>query len=173
MNRDGIAYHGTLTLRSAEVLFDQYIAGPLHISPGFMFYNGNEGNANASVPGGQTFTLGGAAYVSQPGNPIASTGSIEARSVAPMILVGLGNLLPRSSRHFTLNLDAGVVYQGSPRAALHLTGGACDPIYGVCVDAATDPMFQTEVEAEQTKINNTLTAFRWYPVLSLTFGYRF
>ena len=130
MNRDGIAYHGTLTLRSAEVLFDQYIAGPLHISPGFMFYNGNEGNANASVPGGQTFTLGGATYVSQPGNPIAGTGSIEARSGRRCI---------------------------SPAArVIPFTASAWMPPPTPCFG-----------------INNTLTAFRWYPVLSLTFGYRF
>src|ERR1035438_796535 len=84
VNKDGIAYTGTLNLRSAEILYDQYVAGPFRISPGVMIYDGNKGTANVSVPAGQPFTLGGATYYGQAGNPIAGTGAIGgARKVAP------------------------------------------------------------------------------------------
>jgi hypothetical protein len=171
-NKDGIAYSGTLTLRSAEILYDQYIVGPFHISPGFMFYDGNQGKANPSIPAGQSFNLGGVTYYSQPGNPVNGTASITARKVAPMILLGFGNLLPRNSRHLTLNLDFGVVFQGSPKAALNLNGGACITPTTGCL-SASDPIVHANVLGEQTKINNSLAPFEYYPVVTLSFGYKF
>ena len=171
-NKDGIAYSGKLTLRSAEILYDQYVAGPFHISPGVMIYDGNKGTANPSVPAGQAFTLGGVTYYSQAGNPVNGTAAITARKVAPMILLGFGNLLPRSSRHFTLNLDLGVVFQGSPRSTLTLNGGACITPASGCV-SATDPVVRANVQVEQTRINNSLSPFEYYPVVSLSFGYKF
>lgn len=173
LNKDGIAYNATLNLRSAEILYDQYVAGPFHISPGVMIYDGNKGTASVSVTGGQTFTLGGTTYYSQAGNSIAGTAAIGARTVAPMILFGFGNLLPRSSRHFTANFDLGVVFQGSASAALNLNGGACLGSGGGCVSAATDSTVHGNVLSEQATINNSLSPFKYYPVVSLTFGYKF
>ena len=94
--------------------------------------------------------------------------------VAPMILIGFGNLLPRSQRHFGLNLDAGVAFEGSPKAALNLAGNACLTSTQVaCLNAATDPTVQSNVQAEQTKLNNSLSPFKFYPVVALTFSYKF
>jgi hypothetical protein len=173
LNRDGIAYKGTLSLRSVEILYDQYVRGPFHISPGVMIYDGNKGSANASAPSSQSFTLGGTAYYSQPGNPITGTGTIAGRKVAPMILIGFGNLLPRSAGHFTMNFDLGVVFQGSPSAALNLNGGACVGPTGGCLNASTDSTIHGNVLSEQNSINNSLVPFKYYPVVSLSFGYKF
>jgi hypothetical protein len=171
---DGIAYGATLNLRSAEILYDQYFKGPFHISPGVMIYDGNKAAGSASVAGGQYFTLGGVPYYSQAGNPIAGTWGIDgARKVAPMVLIGFGNLLPRSHRHFTVNFDLGVVFQGSPSAVLNLNGGACGSSGSGCLNAATDPTVRANVQAEQTSINNTLPVAKYYPVVSLTFGHKF
>jgi len=172
-SKDGINYDGTLTLESAEILYDQYVAGPFHISTGLLFYDGNKGRASASVPAGQSFTLGGVTYYSQAGNTISGSGSIDSRKTSPMVLIGFGNLLPRSSRHFSVNFDVGVVFQGSTKAALHLNGGACAQPNAGCVDAATNSVIQGNVQSEQNKINNSLTPFKYYPVVSLTFGYKF
>jgi hypothetical protein len=169
----GVPYDSTLSLRSAEVVYDLYIAGPLHISPGLMVYDGNEGNGTTSIAPGQSFRVGGVTYVSQPGNPVSGTVEIDARKAAPMILIGVGNLLPRNRRRLTVNFEAGVVFQGSPNSLLRLIGGACNPGGSACVDAATNPLVQATVQSEQARINNELTAFRYYPVVSLTFGYRF
>jgi hypothetical protein len=168
----GIGYKGTLNLRSAEVLYDQFIKGPLHVSGGLLIYDGNKVDGAASVPAGQTFTLGGTTYFSQPGNAISGTGRVETRKVSPMVLIGFGNLLPRSAKHFTVNFDVGVVFQGSPNARLRLKGGAC-VVAGVCLDAATNTEVQTNIAAEQTHISDSLMPFRYYPVVSLTFGYKF
>jgi hypothetical protein len=172
-DKDGVRYDGSLKLRSAQVTFDQYVAGSFHISPGILLYNGNKGSANASVPGGQSFTLGDMRYYSNAANPIAGAGDLILNKVAPMILVGLGNMLPRSQRHFGLNFDIGVVFQGSPKVTLKLAGTACLTPTAGCVNAATDAGVQASVRSEQTKINNDLTPFKYYPVVALTFSYKF
>src|SRR5205807_379887 len=126
----------------------------------------------ANVPGGSTFTLGGATYTSDPANPITGTGRLDFVKAAPTAMVGFGNLVPES-RHFTFNFEMGAVFQGSARTKLNLTGGACDATGLYCVNAATDPTVQANVAAEQNKINNKLSPFKYYPVVSFGFGYRF
>ena len=171
---DNITYNGTLKLESAEVLYDQYIIGGFHISPGVMVYDGNQGTANASVTGGQTFSLNGVSYYSANASPVTGTGTITSRKYAPELLIGFGNLLPRSARHFTVNFELGVVYQGSANAKLSLTGNTC-PYDGVngCLPISSNQTVQNNVIAEQTKINNSLGPFKFYPVLRLGFGYKF
>ena len=170
-NKDGITYHGTLHLRSAEVLFDQYIGNVFHISPGLMFYDGNEGNATATVPVGQSFTLGGTTYYSDPANPVNGTGHIAARKAAPEFLIGFGNMLPRNHKHFTANFELGVVLQGSPQATLNLSGNTCTSPGSGCFAAAS--LAGTSVQAEQDKINKSLSVFKYYPVVRFTIGYSF
>jgi hypothetical protein len=163
-SKDGISYTGTLTLRSFEVLYDQYIVGGFHVSPGLLVYNGNKGDAGASVPGGGLFTLGGTTFISGRNDPVTGNGTLDLRKVAPMILVGFGNLLPRSDRHFAVNFEFGVAFQGTPSVKLNLRGSNLD----------TNPDIQSRIQAEQTKIVNDSSALlRFYPVISLGFGYKF
>ena len=172
-NHDGITYKGQLNLRSGEAHLDWYPIGhTFHLSPGLLVYNGNGATATANVPGGSTFTLGGTTYTSDPTNPITGTGKLDFVKAAPTAMFGFGNLVPQS-RHFTYNFELGAVFQGSARTKLNLTGNACDFSGLNCVNAATDPTVQQNVVAEQTKINNKLSPFKYYPVISFGFGYRF
>jgi len=41
------------------------------------------------------------------------------------------------------------------------------------VNVATDPKVQASVQSQQRKINNDLSPYKYYPVISLGFGYRF
>ena len=90
-----------------------------------------------------------------------------------MVMVGVGNPLPRSGRRFGFNVEAGVVFQGMPHMMLGLTGTACaaGPTTG-CVNAATDPSVQSNVQAEQNKISNDLEPLKYYPVLSVGVSWR-
>ena len=172
-NHDGIAYKGQLNLRSGEAHLDWYPIGhTFHLSPGLLVYNGNGATATANVPGGSTFTLGGTSYTSDPTNPIIGTGKLDFMKADPTAMLGFGNLVPQN-RHFTYNFELGAVFQGSARTKLNLTGNACDSLGLNCVNAATDPTVQSNVVAEQTKINNKLSPFKYYPVISFGFGYRF
>jgi len=170
---DGIKYNGQLNLHSGELHLDWYpFAHGFHLSPGLLVYNGNGATANASVPGNNTFRLGGTSYLSDPNQPITGKGKLGFNKVAPTLLFGFGNLVPRT-RHFSVNFDLGVVFQGTASTTLNLAGNACNPDGTNCVNAATDPNVQASVQSQQRKINNDLSPYKYYPVISLGFGYRF
>jgi len=173
VTKDGIDYHGTLGLRSLQILYDQYLVGGLHVSPGLLLYNGNHADATASVPGGSAFTLGGASFSSDRTNPVTGAATVNLRKAAPMLLVGFGNLLPRGARRFTVNFEFGVVFQGAPDTRLSLNGSACNLQGSVCQNVSSSPEVQSHIQAEQQKINDSLGLLKYYPVVSLGFGYKF
>lgn len=173
-SNDGIHYDGTLRLRSVEALVDiTPLRDWFHISPGVLVYNGNQITATGNVPGGQNFTLGGATFRSSPIDPVHGTGKLVVKKAAPMVMFGFGNPIPHN-HHFTIFHDFGIVFQGTPTTTLNLAGSACDPVTGLaCVNAATDPLVQTQVKAEQDKINKDTSIVKFYPVASLGIGIRF
>jgi hypothetical protein len=170
--KDGATYKGNLDLRSAQATLDVFLWKGLHVSPGVLFYNGNNVNANVSVPGGQSFTLSNTTYLSDAANPVTGTGKLTVYKAAPMLLVGLGNLVPRH-RHFSTSFEIGAAYQGPPRVALNLSGSACDSTGLFCRSISSDPTIQTNIAAEQTKLNKSASPYKFYPVLSFGVGYRF
>ena len=172
--KDGIAYGSKLNLRSFEAHYDQYIVGGFHISPGVLLYDDNRATASATVPSGQSFTLGPTTYYSGASSPIVGNGTLGFQyKTAPELLIGFGNLLPRSKRHFAFNFEFGAAYQGSPNVGLNLTGNACTGPGVNCQSIASTPAIQSNVTAQQNKINNDLKVFKYYPVVSLAFGYKF
>lgn len=172
-DKDGVTYGGTLDLRSAQATYDIFLLKGLHVSPGVLFYNGNQVTANASVPGGQTFTLSNTTYVSDPTNPVTGTGKLSLYKAAPMMLFGIGNLVPRNSHHFSTSFEIGAAYQGPPRVALNLGGGACDSTGLFCRTISSDPTIQSNIAAEQAKLNKSASPYKFYPVLSFGVGYKF
>ena len=171
-DKDGVTYKGTLNLRSAQATFDFFPLGGLHISPGVLLYNGNSLTANASVPGGQAFTLNNVNYLSDAADPVAGTGKLSVYKTAPMVLIGVGNLVPRS-HHFSTTFEVGAAYQGPPRILLNLTGSVCDSTGTFCRTISSDPTVQSNIVAEQSKLNKKASPFRFYPVLSFGIGYKF
>jgi hypothetical protein len=170
----GIDYDGSLRLRSIQVVYDQYLYRGLHVSPGMLLYNGNKAEAVASVRGGESFSLGDVKYFSHKLNPVSGTASFKLRKVAPMVLFGVGNLLPRNSRHLGFNFDFGVVFQGSPDVQLNLAGAACAvSATTACVNAATDPVVQSNLQREQERISDDLQPFKYYPVVSAGVSWKF
>jgi len=171
---DGVNYDASLSFRSLETHFDWFpFAGGFHLSPGLMVYNGNQVKANATVNGGRSFTLGNTTYISDASTPISGTGKIGFNKVAPSLLAGWGNLLPRSEKHFSVPFEFGAVFQGTPKATLNLVGDACDSTGGNCHNIGTDTNFQNNVIAQQNKLNNDMSFFKVYPVVSLGIGYKF
>src|ERR1700704_2453428 len=74
--KDGVTYKGNLDLRSAQASYDLFLSRWFHVSPGVLVYNGNKVSANASVPGGQSFTLSNTNYVSAAADPITGIGKL-------------------------------------------------------------------------------------------------
>jgi hypothetical protein len=137
-----------------------------------LIYNGNRLDADASVPGGQTFSLGGNVFRSNAANPITGSGKLEFNKVAPMVVFGFGNVVPRS-RHFSVSLDLGVAFHGTPTASLSLAGSACAPNGTNCRNAATDPTIQSSLQSEVAKLNRNAEPYKVFPIISAGFGYRF
>jgi len=173
ITNDGIHYAAQLNFRSAEAHLDWYPFGGFHVSPGVLFYNGNRLTANASVPGGQNFTLNGTAYQSESTDPVTGTGKLDFVKVSPSIMLGFGNLIPRSGRHYSFLFEVGGAYQGSARVALNLTGSVCDPMAPLICTSVSDPSVQANVQAQQQKIRNDINPYRFFPVISLGVGFNF
>jgi len=149
--RDGANYAGKLRLRSFQATYDQFLWHSFHISGGLLAWNGDRGSFNTTIPGGQSFSLGSTTYYSSSANPVSGAGTVTFNEAAPMVLIGFGNLLPRSEKHFGYSVEAGIAFQGSPRVNLNLGGTACsDSAQTRCTNAAS-PSLQTSVLAEQTK----------------------
>jgi hypothetical protein len=173
-DNNGIHYNGDLRWASAEAHFDFFpFARAFHISPGFIAYNDNHVNATAMVAGGQTFTLNGTDYMSNGADPVNGSAKLSFNKAAPTLMIGFGNLVPRNGKHFSFNIEAGVAFEGSPKINLNLAGTACAPDGSNCRNVATDPTIQSNVQGEQNKISSDLSPFKYYPLASITIGYRF
>jgi hypothetical protein len=110
--------------------------------------------------------------VSDPADPITGTGKLTVYKAAPMVLFGIGNLVPRN-RHFSTTFEIGAAYQGPPRVALNFSGSACDSTGLFCRTITSDPTIQSNISAEQAKLNKSASPYKFYPVLSFGVGYRF
>jgi hypothetical protein len=169
-HKDGIAYAGQLQFRSGEAHLDWFpFHGSFHLSPGALFYNGNQVTATAAVAGGQTFTLNGVTYISDASDPVGGAGKIAFKKAGPMLSLGFGNLV--SQRHrFSVPIEIGTIYTGAPNMTLSLAGSACDTGGANCSPIASTSAIQSNVLAEQAKVNKDMSAFKFYPVISIGFG---
>ncbi len=174
ITNDGIPYNAQLQFQSAEAHLDWFPFWGFHVSPGVLFYNGNQLSATATVPGGQTFSVGGTSYESDPATPVTGIGKLNFLKVSPSIMLGVGNLIPRSGRHYSFLFEVGAAYQGSARVALNLAGNVCDPTTGLsCRPISGDAGVQANIQAQQVKIQNDINPYRFFPVISLGVGFNF
>ncbi len=171
-SKDGVNYGGHLSFRTIEAHYDVYPwAGNFHISPGVLAYMGNPVTANAIVPGNQNFSLGGQTYYSDPSAPMTANGKMNFNQVSPTATIGWGNLVRRNKR-FSIPFEIGAAFQGSPKTTLNLTGNVCNAPDVGCT-STTNSTVQSNVVAEQVKINKSLSAFKVLPIISVGFGYKF
>lgn len=173
-DQDGITLAAKLKLRSVAAFLDWFpFGGGFHVSPGLMIYNGNEVDANATVTGNKSFSLGDDNLISNPANPVTGTATVGFEKVAPALLLGWGNIIPRGDRRWSIPFELGVVYSRAPIATLSLAGSACAPNGTACRNIATEPVLQADVLKEQDQLNSDLKVLKAYPVLSLGFSYKF
>ncbi len=170
--KDGVNYNATLNLQSINAKVDLFLIGGFRITPGVLLYNNNHLDANASVVAGRAFTLGGVTYFSSPNDPVKGTSTLTLNKVAPTIAIGFGDMLPRN-RHFSLIVDLGAAYQGTPNFKLGLTGSACFGGNTNCAPVNSVPGLPANVINEQNKINNDLKPFKYYPDITIGVGYKF
>jgi hypothetical protein len=167
----GVVYNGTLQLRSVEAKLDLQVIGGFRVTPGVLLYNNNGITATASASPNTSFTLGGQSYASYQNDPLKGGAALTLDKFAPTLGVGFGNLLPRSFRHWSLSADFGVVFQGSPQLGLSLGGSAC--VNGtICQPIMSLPNASQNIESERQKIQDDLKPFKYYPEVSIMFGWK-
>lgn len=172
-SEDGADYATSVGLRSVNLQFDKYLVAGLFASGGALVWNGNHGDATVSVPAGQAFSLGQVTYISNAAAPVHGDSAIDLRSFAPLVSLGYGNLA--SKGHIAYTIEAGVAFHGTPQATLSLSGSACTPtaIGPICQNIATSPGIQNDVAAQQVKINDDISNFKYWPILQFSIGYKF
>jgi hypothetical protein len=171
-DKDGVSYDGQLSFKTIEAHYDIFpFAGGFHVSPGVLIYAGTPITATAAIPGGQSFSLGGTDYYSA---GVTGSGNIKFNRAAPMATIGWGNLVSRKeTKHFSVPVELGIAFQGSPKAALNLAGNVCQSPGVNCRTIASDPTIQANILSEQAKLNNSMSFFKVYPIISVGFGYKF
>jgi hypothetical protein len=170
-----ITYTGQLTLQSVAAYLDWFpFGGGFHVSPGLTISNRNELGFSATVPAGETISVDDVDYLSTAANPIRTAGAVTVASTRPALLIGWGNLVPRT-RRFSVPFELGVIFQGTPTGGLTFTGTGCAPNGQNCRNMATDPTVQGHVQNEVTQLNEELGrgVLRFYPVLSIGVAVRF
>jgi len=183
----GIRADASLALKSVGTALDVY---PFHkgfrISPGLLFYNGDQLTANASVPGGTSFTLNDQTYYSAHAN--SATGAIPVNgnallnlhtsSPAFTITTGWGNTVPRNG-HWSFPFEIGVALTGAPSLKVNLGGWACyDQAQTECTDitSKTDPIalqIQSNLGAQVAKWTRDIEPLKTYPMASFGVAYSF
>ena len=155
-----VDYNSDLELKSAGLLLDWHpFRGVFRVSAG-AFWNGNEATA-VGRPTGGTYEINGVTY---PSAAVGSlNGQIDFESVAPYFGIGFASA-PKAGRGMTFSFDLGVLYQGEPNVALTAVCGVPGP---------TCTQLQNDVAAEQASLQEEVSDYKFYPVVSFGIGYRF
>jgi hypothetical protein len=169
---DNLNVNGSLKLQNASVMADFFpFRGRFRVSGGMTIYNSTGLNAALSVPTGQSISVGGTSYYSDPSAPLSGTGAFTfGGKTAGRVSIGTGNMLPKKGR-FTFESEIGVQFFSEPTVAYTFTGEGCATyVAGVYSNCGTIPT--ANVTSEQQKLQNDLTDLKYFPILSVGLSYR-
>lgn len=174
LSTNGVHYQAHVSFTSAEAHLDWYPWGrSFHISPGALVYTNNHVWAAGGVPGGDTFSLNNANYMSSPTDPVHGDAHVAFRHFAPMLTVGWGNPIPRSGRRWSIPFEMGFAYVGDPTVNLNFAGTVCDSTGTYCEPVTQYPGFQSNLDTERQKLQKNANYARFLPVISIGYTYRF
>ena len=151
----GVPYDATLALENFYATGNfHFPVSPMRVTAG-LYSNGNEfqmQNDDAA-----DLDIGGINY---PGAGIGTLTSVTSfGSTSPYLGIGFDFTL---AGKVGLNLDFGVLWQGEPEVTLEADGLL-----------ALDPGFQAALEAERLELEDEMSDFKAWPVVSLGFVYKF
>jgi len=153
----GIDYDGTLELDSYYATGNiKFPLSPMRLTGG-VFANNNEIALTSKDTGGQNIELGGVPF---PADVVGTlTGRTYFEDIAPYVGVGFDfEILGKVG----LNFDLGLLWQGEPNVDLTADG----------TGAGLLP-FQAALELERQELEDDLSDYKAYPVLSVAFIYNF
>jgi len=157
---DNIDYDTKLKLRTVSLLGDWFpFANNFRISAGAAL-NGNKLTLKGQPTGG-FFTINGTQYnTAQVGSV---DGTVDFNKAAPYFGIGYGRAI---NSGLSVIFDAGVMFQGAPKSKVDVTcGPLATPVQ--CAQARSD------AQAEQSRLDESLHNFKYYPIISLGLAYTF
>ena len=162
-NSGTVNYDFKLQLQTVSALVDWYPFddSSFRTSIGVM-YNNNKVNLDGQPTGG-TYTINGNTYSSTDVGSLQGTMSFN--KVAPYIGIGWGKPSP-TGRGWGMTTDFGVLFQGSPKTSLVATCGSAIAGTTSCTQ------LQSDTAAENTKLQNDLGNFKFWPVASIGISYQ-
>ncbi|MHC4204068.1 MAG: hypothetical protein ACYSTT_05415 [Planctomycetota bacterium] len=149
-----IEYDIELDFFSFSALADWHVFNDSFRISGGIISIDNKADLEASGPSGESQEIGDIEYDWDDIGTLYS--SVEIDSLAPYVGIGWGNPLTHGKR-WGFTCDFGVAFTSSPDVAL----------------AATGLIPADELEKERQNIEDELDKFRFYPVISVSFFYRF
>jgi hypothetical protein len=156
VNSNDANYDGKLKLSNFNALLDWSPLGPFRLTGGLVGDN-NKINITGKPQAGQ-LNLNGTNYDTTQLSSV--TGTIKSKnSVAPYLGVGFGNV---SGAGINFYSDFGAMFQGGAKSTLTATCGSAAP-----TGSATCNQIQANVAGEQISINNKISGFKIYPVVSI------
>ncbi len=154
-SRAGVEYDSTLNLETFYATANlSFPLSPLRLTAG-LFSNGNE--VTMTSVDSATFDIGGTTYTAADVGSLSSTTSFGSTSP----YVGIGYDFELFGK-VGLNLDLGLLWQGEPEVSL-ISDGLL----------ANDPGFQNALEAERQQLEDDISDYKAWPVISLGFVYNF
>lgn len=168
---DDIDYTGEIDFSTTGLLLDYHpFSGSFRLTAG-LFDNSNELSGTASGEG--EYEIGDFTYLSSSSDPVQADLSVELGDTpAPYLGLGWGSS-PKNDGGFMMSFDLGVLISGSPSVDFQVSGTALEQESGRVVDLSTDPIVQENVATETRNLENDISDFEAYPVISLGIGYRF
>ncbi len=153
----GINYDATFALDTYYATGNfRFPLSPFRVTAG-AFSNGNEFRMASKDTGGANFDIGGSTFSPADVGSLQSVTSFD--STSPYLGVGYDfEILGKVG----LNFDFGVLWQGDPSVTLEADGLT-----------AGSQVFQDALEAERVELEDEMSDFKAWPVVSVAFIYNF
>jgi hypothetical protein len=162
-----IDYDADAQLFSVSALLDWYPSkrSDFRITGG-LFYNNNKVDATARSTA--TLDIAGVEF------PASAVGQLEGEltfpnTISPYVGIGYGNPVKRD-RAFSFSIDLGVLFGGAPEVDLSASGPIAGPALQLPVVGS---LLEDAIEQEEDDIEDDLSDFKIYPVLTIGISYHF
>lgn len=148
-----VDYEIDLDLKSYALLLDWHpFAGTVKLTAGVL--SNKNGATMTATPTGSA-TIGGTSYPA--GTAGQLRGEMDFKSTAPYAGIGWGNAAG-TARGLGVSVELGVLFQGAP---------------DVTLTSSNPAVSQSDLDAEAREIEDDLSGFKTYPVISFGLSYQF
>jgi hypothetical protein len=159
----GIDYSANFKPTNVHLLGDYFpFGGGLRVTGGFVIQN-NSFSGSAKSNSSNQININGTNYDASQIGTVETNGKFSS-SVAPYLGIGFGTPI---SSGFGFNIDAGVMFAGSPTVSLAANNVSAS------VPASVQNQLRSDLAAQEQKTNADIRSFNLYPVLSIGFSYAF